>query len=210
MTLAGLLYAALAAPLAAQEPLPTLPGGWQMRLDRPDAPVAEVRITQEESGYRVSLGPSGIFYHPGVSAQGLYRLSSTFTQRAPGHHPEGYGLFVGGRELEGPDQDYLYFLIRQDGRFLIKHRAGNETHTLREWTAHDAIRRPGPDSPAVNQLAVESRSGSVVFLVNGAEVTALPRLSELNTDGVSGFRVNHRLQLEFTDLSVDRLEGDAR
>ncbi len=45
-----------------------------------------------------------------------------------------YGLFVGGQDLEGDDQKYLYFLIRRSGEFLIKTRAGDETSVVHPWT----------------------------------------------------------------------------
>jgi hypothetical protein len=51
---------------------------------------------------------------------------ATFTQTKPSAHAEGYGLFFGGKSLEGKDQQYTYFLIRQDGSYLIKRRGGGE------------------------------------------------------------------------------------
>ena len=48
-----------------------------------------------------------------------------FTQMEPAAHPEAYGVFIGGSDLQAANQKYTYFVIRQDGKFLIKRRAGN-------------------------------------------------------------------------------------
>ena len=42
---------------------------------------------------------------------------------------------------------------------MVKHRAGNETHTVIDWTEHAAVQRPGADGKATNTLAVESHAG---------------------------------------------------
>ena len=38
-----------------------------------------------------------------------------------------YGLFIGGENLEGDDQRYSYFIIRENNQFLVKQRDGGET-----------------------------------------------------------------------------------
>jgi hypothetical protein len=42
-------------------------------------------------------------------------------------HNNYYGLMFGGSGLEGPQQSYLYFLVAQDGTWLIKRRDGDAT-----------------------------------------------------------------------------------
>ena len=50
-------------------------------------------------------------------------------------------------------------------------------------------------------LAVDVGPSEVVFLVNGQTVATLPR-DGLDTDGIAGLRVNHRLNLHVTRLDV--------
>jgi hypothetical protein len=198
-----LVLAALPASAAAQE---RLPAGWQMRLDRPNAPADNVLVEREEDGVRVTLGPSGIFYRPADRVRGAHRVRATFELLRAARHPEAYGLFVGGRNLDAAAQDYLYFLIRQDGSFSIRHRGGAEVHTLFGWTESPAVRRQEGSRPVRNTLVVESDAAGVRFRVNGVEVARLPRVSGLNTDGIVGLRVNHNLDLRVSDVEIEPLD----
>jgi hypothetical protein len=184
-------------------PAGVLPAGWEARLDRPGG-MENVRFMEMQGHQHAILGPSAIFYAPAHTAEGTYRLSATFTQKRATAHAEGYGLLLGGRDLQGEGQDYLYFLVRQDGRFLVKHRGGAETHTLIDWTEHGAVRRANDEGQTINTLAVDVGERMVRFLVNGAEVGSLPRVQHLNTDGIYGLRINHGLDVRVDDLAVAR------
>lgn len=176
-----------------------IPEGWQMRLDRPGS-TAPIHFMSMDGHLHVILGPAGIFYQPTATGTGAYTARGTFTLNKPSEHPEAFGMFLGGRNLEAANQDYLYFLVRQDGQFMVKHRAGSETHTVIDWTEHAAVRQPGADGKATNTLAVETSAQGVRFLVNGTEVGMLPR--GVNTDGVYGLRLNHNLDVVVTDFGV--------
>lgn len=176
-----------------------IPEGWQARLDRPGS-TDGIHFMQMEGHLHAVLGPAGIFYQTEAAASGAYTAQGTFTLNKPSAHPEAFGLFLGGRNLQADNQDYLYFLVRQDGKFMVKHRAGSETHTVIDWTEHAAVQRPGADGKATNTLAVQTGPGGVRFLVNGTEVGTLPR--GVNTDGVYGLRLNHNLDVVVTDFGV--------
>jgi hypothetical protein len=176
-----------------------IPEGWQVRLDRPNS-TAPVHFMSMDGHLHAILGPGGIFYQPTATATGAYTLQGTFTLNKPSAHPEAFGMLLGGQNLDAANQDYLYFLVRQDGKFMVKHRAGDETHTVIDWTANPAVRQPGADGKATNTLAVETGAQGVRFLVNGTEVGTLPR--GVNTNGVYGLRLNHNLDVMVTDFGV--------
>ena len=176
-----------------------IPEGWQARLDRPGS-TAGIHFMSMDGHLHAVLGPAGIFYQPTATATGAYTAQGTFTLNKPSAHPEAFGMFLGGRNLEADNQDYLYFLVRQDGQFLVKHRAGSETHTVIDWTEHAAVQRPGADGKATNALAVESHAAGIRFLVNGTEVGTLPR--GVNTNGIVGLRLNHNLEVIVTDFGI--------
>lgn len=176
-----------------------MPEGWTVRLDRANAPMNQVMFMEMAGGLHAVLGPAGIFYNPAHTASGNFTVSGSFTQNKLSAHPEGYGLMVGGRNLEAPNLDYLYFLVRQDGKFLIKHRAGEETHMLVDWTEHAAIAKPDAQGRATNVLAVESTPAGVRFLVNGQEVS---KLQGPNTAGVQGLRLNHNIDVLVRDFGI--------
>jgi hypothetical protein len=179
-----------------------LPAGWHGRVDRETQNIDEVRFMTMGSGYHIITGPHVILWDADRAATGEYRAAASFRQTKAPERLEGFGLFVGGRDLDGPGQDYLYFLARHDGRYMIRHRAGAEVHTLAEWTPHSAVNQATADAPATNLLAIEARVGEVRFLINDQLVHTLPRVAMLNTDGIVGLRVGHHLDVHVTDFMV--------
>jgi hypothetical protein len=202
-----LAAAVFALPLAAQQPdakpasRPALPDGWQVRLDRANANPAAIKFSTMAPGWHVTAGPSAIYWNPQNTGTGQYEVRSSMVLMKPSAHPEAYGLFFGGKNLDQDDQRYTYFLVRQDGKYLIKHRAGSETHTVVDWTAHPAVKAPEGQGEVTNDLAVRVASDSVRFLVNGQQVNAFPRSAIADIDGQVGLRINHNL-----DVHVARLE----
>ena len=196
--------AGTAAATTGQEQAP--PAGWEVRTDPGDTVATQGRFTATGDGFRVRPGPRAIFFHPDSTATGRFRLSATFVRLQEPQMPEAYGLFLGGRDLQASGQDYLYFLIRKDGSYLVKHRAGEETHTLVEWTGSPAVSTAAGDT-ARNTLAVESDSSEVRFLVNGEAVESLQRSDMLRTDGVVGVRINHGLDVRVRDFGTTPLDG---
>ena len=207
VTLTALLALPGGTSLVAQEDRPGLPvelwqvpAGWSVRLDRPDAKIEDVKVVTMGNGLHVTLGPAILLYREGDRASGSYRVAATFTLTKPAAHPEAYGLFVGGSELQGDGQRYLYFLIRQDGKFLVKRRSGAETQTIIEWTGHESVRAPEGEASGTNELAIDVGAEQVRFLVNGAQVASLPR-ADVDAQGVYGYRVNHRLDLHLSPIA---------
>ena len=208
----SLLAAALVAlPLAAQQPdakpagKPSLPDGWQARLDRANANAAAVKFATMPPGWHVTAGPSGIYWNAQHAGAGQYEVRSSFIQMRPSAHPEAYGVFFGGKDLDQDNQRYTYFLVRQDGRYLIKHRGGAETHTVVDWTAHPAVKVPEGQGEAKNDLTVRVTADSVAFFVNGQQVHASPRSAIADVEGQVGLRVNHNLDVHVATLEVGKI-----
>jgi len=185
----------IAAPLAAQAP-----AGWQLRVDQaanandPDD-VPEVTFTTESSGFQVITGPGAVAWAPGNTATGAYTLKGRFTLKAPSDHNNYYGLVFGAGALESDSQNYLYFLIGQNGSYIVKHRANDTTvHDIVGRTPSDAVRRPGDDGSSVNDLEVRVGADELEFVINGTVVHTQPHTGmAARTDGMYGVRVNHRI-----------------
>jgi hypothetical protein len=214
--LVGCLALALAAPVAAQDADPDVkagsgkafPAGWKARFDKANASASEVTFVTMGDGLHVTAGPSGIYYNESHKATGNFEVTAAFTQMKPGAHPEAYGLFYGGKDLEAENPDYLYFIVRQDGKFMIRHRAGAELHTLIPWTESAAIKTPDASGKASNTLTARVTADSLSFLVNGTVVHALPRVvtaGKMNIDGLAGLRVNHNLDVHVSKFEVKKL-----
>ncbi len=106
-----------------------------------------------------------------------------------------YGLVYGGGDLEGSGQNYMYFLVAQDGSYLVKHRAGDETtHDVQARTTHSAVMAADANGRSVNALEVRVGADATDFVVNGVVVHTTPKTGMAGrTDGIWGVRVNHVL-----------------
>jgi hypothetical protein len=182
--------------------------GWSGRLDETGGSLFALRFTASNGGYQITTGPAAIFWQPGATsiARGQYRLSATFTQLKPSDHPNAYGLLIGGADLGGANPRYTYFVVREDGKYLIRKRAGTEVPILVDWTDSNAVNKLDGKGRATNALAIEVGANRVRFLANGKEVATQPR-SAVDGDGFVGLRVNHNLDVQVSDLQVTPTES---
>jgi len=205
------LTLALAAPAAAQQTDPdkpvqgggTLPPGWTARTDGA-APLTKVKFDAMPPGWHVTLGPASIFYQAADTASGSFHTVGKFFLFPGASHPEGYGMFIGGSDLQGANQAYTYFLVRSDGKFLIKRRKGDATTKVVDWTANAAVKAADSTGHAENELSVQVKDGKVSFMANGKEVYSAPA-GDLDTKGVVGLRINHNLSVHVAKLEVHRM-----
>jgi hypothetical protein len=177
----------------------TLPAGWKGRPD--SGSLAGVKVTPMGAGIHFMSGPAGIYYKAADKASGSYEAKATFTQMEPAAHPEAYGLIIGGADLEGAAQKYTYFLIRQDGKYMIKRRAGDQTPTIADWTDNAAIKKADSSGKMTNTLAIDVGADKVRFLVNGTEVNASD-VAKVDASGIAGLRINHNLNVHVDGFAV--------
>jgi len=190
----------LAASPVAQEL--TRPADWKVRFDQADADASTLYFVSMPPGWHITTGPAGIFYQPSTSASGTYRVEAEIHLfDTKGRNREAFGFFVGGRDLDGTDQTYTYFVIRNDRNFLVKQRRGDQTTVVAGWTPSEAIVAWESGDSVKNVLAAEVGADRIDFFINGRQVTSLPR-EGLATDGVVGLRVNHALNLHVSKLTV--------
>ena len=183
----------------------TIPAGWTARPDD-KADLTNIKVAPMGSGIHVTLGPAIILYKSANDGKGPFHTLATFTQTKPTEHAEGYGLFAGGRGLDGPSQTYVYFLVRQDGAYLIKRRDGEKTSEITKgWVADAAVKKPDAKGSVTNLLEIDHKGdpSKIVFLVNGKPVHTADAKS-MDLDGVVGIRVNHNLDVHIEGFDVHR------
>ena len=162
------------------------PKGWKERVDRstsasdPDAP-GPVKFMAMGGGFHFVNPQAAVFWNPANTATGAYTLKGTFVLQKPSGHTNYYGLIFGGSDLEGAQQKYTYFLVAQDGTFLVK--------------------KPGADGKSTNALEVRVAANKIDYVVNGSVVNSMPK-GDVKTDGVYGIRVNHLLEVMVDGFSV--------
>jgi hypothetical protein len=204
-------------PLASQSPDTTrpehadhsvqgggaVPTGWSARPDG-NGDLKNVKFVVMEPGYHLTLGPATILYRERDRVQGPFHTLATFHQMKKLEHSEGYGLFAGGQDLSGKAQRYTYFLVRDDGSYLVKRREGEKTTEITQgWVAHAAIQKSDADGKATNLLEIDAKREprKVDFKVNGQTVYTGDARS-LNLKGIVGLRVNHNLDLHVEGFDV--------
>jgi len=159
------------------------------------------------SGFHATNPQAAVFWNPANTATGscrgcTYTLAGTFTLMKPSPHNNYYGLFFGGRELEGPQQNYTYFVIGQNGSWLVKRRAGDaKTENIAPRTPSDVVTRPDASGKSTNNLEVRVGADKIEYVVNGTIVHTAPKVG-VNTDGIYGIRVNHQLEVHVEGLAV--------
>ena len=193
-----------AAPVAAQAP-----AGWKVRVDRstnaqdPDN-TPNLKVVTVGTGFRVTGGPAGTFWNPVHTASGAFTARADFTLKAPSNHTNYYGLIIGGSDLEGAGQTYIYFLIAQDGTYLVRQRTGADVQTIKASTPHASVRKPEAGQ-STNTLEVRVSADAISHVVNGAVVISTPKTGPTaKTDGIVGVRVNHVLDVEVSGFEVRR------
>ena len=217
LPLVTLILAAAALPLAAQsnaqaDPDQTAPGatgavpaGWTVRADG-KADAAKAKIATMGQGIHITTGPAVILYRADTKGSGPFHTLAKFTQTKPSTHPEGYGLFIGGRDLDGATQQYIYFLVRQDGSYLIKRRDGEKTSDISKgWVTSTAVQKPDSKGSATNLLEVDNKidPAKITFKVNGQDVHSTAAAG-MDLNGVVGIRANHNLDLHVDGFDVHR------
>jgi hypothetical protein len=193
-------------PLLAQTPK-----GWLMRVDRstsasdPDAP-GSIKFVTTNAGFHATNPQAAVFWNPGNTASGNYSLKGTFTLVKPSGHTNYYGLVLGGSDLDGAAQNYLYFMVAQDGTWLIKRRDGAATQDVSSKTPNEAVKKPDANGTSTNTLEVRVRGDKLEYLVNGATVHTTPKAGPTaKTDGLYGIRINHQLEVHVDGLAVSKL-----
>jgi hypothetical protein len=197
-----LLLSFVTLPLSGQTP-----EGWKMRVDRsqnaqdPDDRPDLAFVTRGK-GFHVKGGPAGTFWDARNKAAGSYTLKATFNLNQPSSHTNYYGLVFGGSQLEGANQAYSYFVVAQDGSYLIRQRTGESVKDVAR-APHQAVRRPDGSGRSSNTLEVRVGADMVSYVVNGTVVHSVAR-NNVNTDGIVGFRVNHQLDVAVEGFELQR------
>jgi hypothetical protein len=196
------LVLAGAAVVAAQSP-----AGWKLRVDRstsstdPDD-AGRIKFTQEGGGFHAVNPQAAVYWNPANTASGNYTIKAKFTLLEPSNHTNYYGIVFGARDLDGANEEYAYFMVAQDGTWLLKTRKGSGTQQVAGRMKNAAVKTPDASGMSVNDLEVRVSGDMVQYFVNGTMVDSTPKSAlGINTDGIYGLRVNHFLNVRIDGLT---------
>jgi hypothetical protein len=210
---------AIATQVGASQAVPATPAvgagiqvkGWHGRTDRAEEKIAEVTFVQMGTGFHLTTGPHAILWNSENSATGDYTVKArmTKTPRSTSTHEESYGVFMGGYDLNGPRQNYLYCVVFGTGNVMVRHRDGGETHTLLGKTANPAVAKMG-EGGATDEISMWVKGGRVGCSVNGTEVFSAAAADMIgpgklvSTNGVFGIRASHDLDIHVEGPTVTK------
>ena len=151
-------------------------------------------------GWHITTRPTVILFEPRYTSHGRFTVESE-SFLFPGKSEAGFGILVGGADLEGKAR-YAAFLIRRDGSAAIESVAAGRSTMLSNWTKAAAV-LPGADTGEAvkNVLRVDGEADVVRFSVNGTVVAEVPRASAA-FDGIVGLKIGDNLNLHVTNLDV--------
>jgi hypothetical protein len=186
-----------------------VPSGYLGQVDPPrpgrtPASISGAQYTAANNRWEVRTGPAHIVYAAKDTASGNFTASVQMEQLENPAHPEAFGIFVGGQNLDQPEQQrYTYFLVRGGGEIMVRVREGTSTRDVIAWRPAEGIPRADASGKASYELGVQVTGDSVRFLVNDREVASVPKAS-LPTDGVVGMRINHNLHVMVAPVEITR------
>jgi hypothetical protein len=192
-----------------------LPAGWDWRLDpparlvgQPADPDSTLRFDQMPPGWHITTGPAGLLYPSAERAAGQFSIVADFVV-FPETTESGFGIFLGGSDLDGDSPTYLAAVLRRDGAFRVIRRVRGAESVLVPWTRHAAV-RPHPGSGTVtNRLRVNASADSLRVFVNDSAVARIG-FENANAEGHFGFSVGGRVNLHLTILDLVRHLAPAR
>jgi hypothetical protein len=180
------------------------PKGFVVQLDRAEGTETPAYTAGSGGRWDARTGPAHILYTLNDTARKKYSVNATFEQLEAPEHPEAFGVFIGGTDLETPaKQRYTYFLVRGDGKYAVKSRNGTATQTVTEWTPHPAIPRQSATGTGVYGIHIDVDDGIAKVRVNGQPVTMFSG-GRIALDGIAGARVNHNLHVMVTPVQITR------
>lgn len=199
-----ILHAFLPAVTSAQHPQ-----GWQWRFDRPAQRTSAQavsdstwRFDEMAPGWHLTSGPAGMLYPDAPRAAGPFTIAADFVV-FPGTSDAGFGLFIGGSELDGATANFLSVLMRRDGSMSVTRTTGGAETVVVPWKQHAVIQPHGGSGVVTNRMRVNASADSLRVFVNDSSVVRLA-LDGAPTDGHFGFRVGELVNLHLTILDYTR------
>jgi len=173
-----------------------VPTGFSGRTDRASTNIADAKyVNKGTDKWEVTTGPAHIMWSAADTARGNFTAATTIEQLSAPAHAEAFGMFVGGQQLDQPDQRYTYLVVRGTGEYLVTVREGGATRAVVPWTANAAVPKQDGSGKATYRLAIQAGTDSVRFLVNGTRVASVAR-GAVPVDGIVGLRINHNLHVQ--------------
>lgn len=189
--------------------------GWKGRIDAKAASqgktVNDSKFAMSGGKFDLKIGPAAIYWNDANKAAGSYEVKASFTENAhKPNHPHSYGVFIGGSDLETPNQAFAYCIVYANGTYSVKYFHGENVVTVVDRVASPAINKANAAGSATNEIGWRVKDGKASCLVNGtavqtwdaAQLVGADKLKSI--DGIYGVRVSHNLDITMTPLALSK------
>ena len=184
------------------------PAGWIVRSDGAPTgvPGDTVKLLHRGKGFYLTSGPSSIVWTPTNVARGKFVLEAVlFSGRSGATIPDGFGVFLGGRNMQTPNAQYTEFLVKNDGQYAVFQHIGPKRVALVDWTtvAGISLHTGRRDESVRNTFRVIVDDKNVQLVVNRTLATSFLR-SAFQPDGEYGVRIGTRQQFQIEALGLEK------
>jgi hypothetical protein len=189
--------------------------GWTGRVDsgnRQNLTINDSKLAPEGAGFRLMTGAAGLYWNPANMGKGDFSVKATFNEpKQPYNHPHPYGVFIGGKGLDGDAPQALYCAAYRNGTYIVRGFSGGKPFAVVQKPApNDAIQKGAADAAVTQDVALRVAGDKVECTVNGtsvwsgtkADVTGAGKLD--STDGVTGIRVSHNSDAMVSNFAVGK------
>jgi len=189
--------------------------GWTGRVDsgnRQGLAITDSKLAPEGSGMRLMTGAAALYWNPANVGKGDFSVKATFDEaKQPYNHPHPYGVFIGGKDLDGDQPQALYCAAYRSGNYIVRGFSGGKPFGIvQKPTPNDAIAKAAADAPVKQEVTMRVSGDKVECTVNGAsvwsatkaDVTGAGKLD--STDGITGIRVSHNSDALVSGFAVGK------
>ena len=189
--------------------------GWTGRVDsgnRQGLAITDSKLAPEGSGMRLMTGAAALYWNPANVGKGDFSVKATFDEaKQPYNHPHPYGVFIGGKGLDGDQPQALYCAAYRSGNYIVRGFSGGKPFGIvQKPSPNDAIAKGAADAPVKQEVTMRVSGDKVECTVNGAsvwsatkaDVTGAGKLD--STDGITGIRVSHNSDALVSGFAVGK------
>lgn len=179
--------------------------GWQGMIDagaaKKGATINDSKFMEMGGGFHLTVGPAATYWNPANTATGNYTVGATFAEgKSSAGHPHSYGVFIGGKNLNTPEQSYVYCVAYGNGTFLVRGFNGEKVVDYAKRQAHDAVKKAGAEGTVTQDISWRVNGDRAECVINGTAVAGFNKteLTGQSTDGIYGLRVSHNVDVMVT------------
>jgi hypothetical protein len=184
--------------------------GWQGKIDAAASgrglTINASKFMKMGNDFHAQIGPAAIYWNPVNTATGAFSVSGTFKEgKMDAGHPHPAGVFIGGANLEGTDQRFVYCTAYGTGEFLVRQFNGpGRPTTPVAKQAHEAVHKAGADGSVSNDVGWNVTADRADCVINGTVVKSFAKSELIPTDGIVGLRFSHNMDVTVSGFALKK------